>query len=105
MSAPNKLTPAGLQVERALDQGFDVAAYNIYFANISDGIAMVDGDWPAWHRMIQQGSARGPYSPTTQTKTGRRAGIPERAGRGHRLPVNRGTASGDGDGPTSSPPS
>lgn len=70
MSAPNKLTPAGLQVERALDQGFDVAAYNIYFANISDGIAMVDGDWPAWHRMIQARIGEGPVLPDDSDEDG-----------------------------------
>jgi hypothetical protein len=48
-----ELTPAGRQVERALAEGYTVAAYNFYYANIRDEVAMVEGDWPEWHRMIQ----------------------------------------------------
>jgi hypothetical protein len=56
----HRLTPAGQQVERALAMGYVNAAFNIYSKNISDDIAMVEGDeagqvsvWPEWHRMIQ----------------------------------------------------
>lgn len=49
----HKLTPAGLQVEQALERGYGIAAFNLYHTNIRDGVAMVDGDWPEWHRMIQ----------------------------------------------------
>lgn len=70
MVARFELTPAGLQVERALAQGFDVAAYNIYFANLADDVAMVDGDepwepsvWPEWHQMIQARIGDGPALP------------------------------------------
>ena len=57
----HKLTPAGKQVERALEQGYDVAAHNLYFANLREDVPMVEGDstetkvsvWPEWHQMIQ----------------------------------------------------
>ncbi len=60
MAAIKKLTPAGLQVERAVEMGFDIAACNLYYANQKDDVPMVEGDqpnevsvWPGWHRMIQ----------------------------------------------------
>jgi hypothetical protein len=55
----HKLTPARQQVERALEQGYDVAAFNLYYANIREEVPMVEGDkarevsvWPEWHRMV-----------------------------------------------------
>jgi hypothetical protein len=55
-----KLTPAGLQVERALEQGYDVAAFNIYYSNIREDVPMVEGAWPEWHRMISARIGEGP---------------------------------------------
>ncbi len=57
----HRLTPAGEQVEQALAQGYDAAAFNLYSANILDDVPMVEGDtggvivsvWPEWHQMIQ----------------------------------------------------
>ncbi len=59
-----KLTPAGLQIERALAQGFDVAAFNLYADAIGNGVELVRpedaGDSEQeeclrWHRDIQSG--------------------------------------------------
>ena len=47
------LTPAGIQVEEALQMGYDVAAFNLYYANLEDDVPMVEGEWTEWHRMIQ----------------------------------------------------
>ena len=59
----HKLTPAGEQVERALEQGYAVAACNLYVSNMRDDVPMVEGDdpttgasvsvWPEWHQKIQ----------------------------------------------------
>jgi hypothetical protein len=60
MASEHKLTPTGQQVERALAQGFNVAASRLYYANLRDEVPMVEGDepaavsvWPEWHQMIQ----------------------------------------------------
>jgi hypothetical protein len=69
-----RLTLVGLQVERALTQGYKVAAFNLYYDNIREDLSMVEdedsGDpdaawpewpeWPEWHMMIQEriGDAR-----------------------------------------------
>lgn len=57
----HELTPAGRQVERALQSGYTVAACNLYYANLRDNVPMVVGDqpssvsvWPEWHQMIQE---------------------------------------------------
>jgi hypothetical protein len=56
----HNLTPAGRQVERALNGGYPVAAANLYTFNIRENVAMVEGDhvgevsvWREWHRKIQ----------------------------------------------------
>jgi hypothetical protein len=59
--ATGQVTPAGEQVERALDGGFDVAAYNLYYANIKDEVPMVEGVWPEWHQSIQARIGTGPF--------------------------------------------
>ena len=59
MTAAAKLTPAGLQVEDALKTGHEVAAFNLYYANIRDDVPMTEGEWPEWHRMIQAGIGEG----------------------------------------------
>ena len=48
-----RLTPAGIQVEEALQMGYDIAAFNLYYANLEDDVPMVEGEWTEWHRMIQ----------------------------------------------------
>lgn len=54
------LTPAGRQVERAIAEGYPIAAANLYYFNLRENVPMVEGDepsqvsvWHEWHRMIQ----------------------------------------------------
>ncbi|MBA3735896.1 MAG: hypothetical protein H0W90_12005 [Actinobacteria bacterium] len=54
------LTPAGEQVERALAQGKDIAAFNLYRMNIREDEQMTvahapeDDDAAAWHGWMQE---------------------------------------------------
>jgi hypothetical protein len=56
----HRLTPAGLQVEECLQESYINAAFNLYWGNIRDDVAMVEGQvpgapgpWWEWHKMIQ----------------------------------------------------
>jgi hypothetical protein len=50
-----ELTPAGAQIERAIAQGYQVAAWNLYFDAIRDDVPLAVGDEhevAEWHRRI-----------------------------------------------------